>query len=315
MKGKNLIFLIFFYIFFLSCKKDTNEPTDPNSNMNYENPVVSIDSIVNLSNTSVRVYVNIISIGGGESLETVQASYKKNNLDFNVNASSVSKVVGNSSFDISSLTPGKNYVVKILVANHGFKSAIDTVEFTTLPPVIGQSFLGGKYAYILQPGDNGYDSTIAHGMIVSWKNSSQSIFSNSIGWGCSGVLAGCNGTTYGFGIQNSIQLWALNCAKLGGNYAITECAKYKDEINSTTFSSTNPIEDWFLPSTDELMLIYNNRVQIGLSMSATSTMNYWSSTEYDADNAWVVNLSLGSQYITSKNNPINNPKVLAISYF
>jgi len=49
----------------------------------------------------------------------------------------------------------------------------------------------------------------------------------------------------------------------------------------------NGYSDWFLPSIDELHLIYS---VIGLPQYAY----YWSSSEYDSDNAWrgyVINLN------------------------
>ncbi|MSP69297.1 MAG: DUF1566 domain-containing protein [Bacteroidetes bacterium] len=42
--------------------------------------------------------------------------------------------------------------------------------------------------------------------------------------------------------------------------------------------------DWYLPSKDELIQLYINRVAIGGFASINSY--YWSSTEYGASNAW-----------------------------
>lgn len=50
--------------------------------------------------------------------------------------------------------------------------------------------------------------------------------------------------------------------------------------------------DWYLPSIDELGLLYNNRDIVNKTLSGTSGATaigynyYWSSSEYKADNAW-----------------------------
>ena len=92
-------------------------------------------------------------------------------------------------------------------------------------------------------------------------------------------------------------------------YSINKLFDYNVIITFTTPSV------WFLPSTEELQKIYFNRTQIGLNIGATSTMNYWSSTESDANKAMVVNLSFGTQYPDNKLNPVNQTNVLAIRYF
>jgi hypothetical protein len=45
-------------------------------------------------------------------------------------------------------------------------------------------------------------------------------------------------------------------------------------------------EEWFLPSRGELYLMYTNLHEKGHSVFAA--YDYWSSTEYDSENAWVV---------------------------
>lgn len=49
--------------------------------------------------------------------------------------------------------------------------------------------------------------------------------------------------------------------------------------------------DWYLPSKDELMILYNNKNLIG----GFSGDSYWSSTEFDSDNAWEQNFNYGDQ--------------------
>jgi hypothetical protein len=303
---KRSYFLIFLLgIVMVSCEK--NNP-QPDSNITYTNPDIAIDSVVNLNNTSVRVYVNVLSIGGGDLLESVWGHYNfvGQNSNLYINLNSVSRSVGTSYFDIAGLQPGSNYVVNLNASNAGFKTDSDSAFFSSLPPVIGQSFNGGKCAYILQPGDLGYDPSAVHGFLVAWKNNSQVIASNVTKWGgCQGTLIGCNQTAIGTGGQNHSQIYG--CALNSGT-----AWRYVNDHNGGTLS--NP-SGWFLPSTGELLKISENRAQIGIVSGATSAMNYWSSTESDANQAMVVNLVLGSQYPQDKDAPVNQINVLGIRYF
>jgi hypothetical protein len=57
--------------------------------------------------------------------------------------------------------------------------------------------------------------------------------------------------------------------------------------------------DWFLPSIGELMLMYTNLRQLGVG--SFSLDGYWSSSEFDADNAWGHDFGNGLQYGHGKN--------------
>ena len=52
-------------------------------------------------------------------------------------------------------------------------------------------------------------------------------------------------------------------------------------------------DDWFLPSKDELDLIFQNLY--GNNLGGFSGDDYWSSSESDADEAWNQNFSNGTQ--------------------
>ena len=302
-------------LFFISCKKADNQPTSQPTNqpiptpvpppITYFKPELSIDSIINMSNTSVRVYVSILSIGGGDSLAFIGADYHLSGQISNIyiNINNMIKTVGSSFFDINNLQPATRYSVDFYAYNKGWKDSSVSSSFATLPPVLGQQFGGGKCAYILQPGDNGYDPSNVHGFMVSWVINGSQVIAASANWGCIGTLIGCNQTAIGSGAQNSNKMWG--CASNGGT-ALRYCFDYNGNNPFATPSV------WFLPSTEELSKIYLNRTQIGLVIGATSKMNYWSSTESDVNNAIVVNLSLGSQYPMNKSATLN---VLAIRYF
>lgn len=68
--------------------------------------------------------------------------------------------------------------------------------------------------------------------------------------------------------------------------------------------------DWFLPSKDELNVMYLNKAAINITAienggSNFSSYLYWSSSEDDALNAWFQYFPNGFQYNFGKNNPAN----------
>ncbi len=57
-----------------------------------------------------------------------------------------------------------------------------------------------------------------------------------------------------------------------------------------------PYDDWYLPSKDELNLMYENLCKKGLGSFADYGYGYWSSSEDDASHAWGQYFSFGNQY-------------------
>ncbi len=100
-------------------------------------------------------------------------------------------------------------------------------------------------------------------------------------WGCYGTkITGADGTAIGTGKQNTIDI-VKSCEK--SNIAARICINYRGGGKS----------DWFLPSKDELCLMYNT-----LKANAVGDFTddfYWSSSKGDADYAWLQYFSSGSQ--------------------
>jgi hypothetical protein len=101
------------------------------------------------------------------------------------------------------------------------------------------------------------------------------------------LVAGADGTAIGTGEQNTIDIVAQS-----GNVAATSAAVYCSDLVSGGYS------DWFLPSKDELNQIRTNLY--GNGVGGFSTDYYWSSSEFDIDNAWFEYLDFGGPDITSK---------------
>ena len=101
-------------------------------------------------------------------------------------------------------------------------------------------------------------------------------------WGCSGggSISGADGTAVGTGEQNTIDI-ETGCVTAGT--AADICANL----------SLGGYSDWFLPSKDELNLMYTNLKVAGVGGFAED--GYWSSSEYDANIAWVLHFGIGFQ--------------------
>ena len=107
-------------------------------------------------------------------------------------------------------------------------------------------------------------------------------------WGCYGYsISGADGTAVGTGEQNTIDIEA-GCTTPGT--AADICANL----------SLGGYSDWFLPSKDELNLMYENLKVFGVGGFADNV--YWSSSElYVYLNAWIQSFGNGGQANGPKN--------------
>ena len=117
-------------------------------------------------------------------------------------------------------------------------------------------------------------------------------------WGCflTQVEDGGNLTQIGTGYQNTLDIINQQCLTEFGGIPAAQAA---------IDAQINGFDDWYLPSRDELYLMYLNIGQGGLdsnnNIGTFSDSQYWSSSESNFSNAWIVAFGVGLSESIAKN--------------
>lgn len=151
---------------------------------------------------------------------------------------------------------------------------------------IGEEFGGGVVFHLWKD-----VSGVEHGLIVDLVDLSTSQ-----------VWSNINATLIGSSAQSS---WD----GLSNSNAIVGQAGHTSSASALCLNSTNGSQsDWYLPSIQELNMLWNNYYTVARSLAQISgatqlqPANYWSSTETDDTNAWGFGFANGFAYTTNKYN-------------
>ena len=143
-------------------------------------------------------------------------------------------------------------------------SAEDSMRFGLIN--IGQKYQGGIIAYFLVSGDRGFDANKKHGIISATSNQ---IFEISWNNG-SNTTTGATQTAIGTGLSNTNAIITSQ-----GGTSTSYAAGIARAYNGGGYT------DWYLPSKDELNILYLNKDKIG----PFSSSHHWSSSEFNNSNA------------------------------
>jgi hypothetical protein len=135
--------------------------------------------------------------------------------------------------------------------------------------------------------DGKTDSLAAGGKAADWRylEAAPAETEFAAPWGAYGVNINGTGPTVGSGKGNT-QLIVERLRTLGESKCAAQlCAKL----------SYNGFTDWFLPSKDELDLMYKNLKKNNLGKFSVK-ISYWSSSQANNDSAWYQSFDNGKQY-------------------
>jgi hypothetical protein len=141
-----------------------------------------------------------------------------------------------------------------------------------------------------------------------------SLDGNSSEWGCAGsLITNANNSEIGSGLLNSVLItnYHDNLINYYTNPSVCNSLNNGSVASSQTLLfELNNTKDWFLPSENELSLMYENLKTENLGSFSNSI--YWSSTQVDENNSTAIDFSTGIIISQSK---ISNGNVRAIRYF
>jgi len=134
-------------------------------------------------------------------------------------------------------------------------------------PEIGDLILGGIVFYI--------DETGQHGLVAALEDIGQ------FEWGCHGTsISGADGQAIGTGYQNTLDI-------------VSGCSETPIAASEALAHGPEGYSDWYLPSKDELVEMYNTIGNGGPegNIGGFSNTSYWSSSESNSTGAWFVYFS------------------------
>jgi hypothetical protein len=139
------------------------------------------------------------------------------------------------------------------------------------PINVGDEYGGGKVFYIFGPSDNGYIKGQTHGLIAAIEDQTSDA---GVKW-FPDKFYGATGTYIGLGLPNTLAI--ITSAIVTGT---TNMSSFAAGLANSYRGGGNI--DWFLPSKDELNLLYQAKDAIGgfaTNQSSGASPAYWSSTQ------------------------------------
>jgi hypothetical protein len=164
--------------------------------------------------------------------------------------------------------PGVNYALQWTISTEcGSTNDKVTVRFASINHHIGDSYAGGVIFYLDESGGG----LVLYNQLISFAL-----------WGCIGIDV--SGTSTGIGT-----------GKLNNNVTVpSQCTVWPISVAKEFVA--NGFDDWFLPSRDELQLLYTTLDAIGMVnfMKNDLYKSFWSSSQDDANKAWRLNINNGT---------------------
>jgi hypothetical protein len=262
-------------MFFTACKNDESY---------YNPPTLTTGTVSQITSHTAQCSGKITYTGGAPVLE--KGLCWSTSPDPTTADQHTINGMGNNEFTntITELLPSTLYYVRAYASNvsgtaYGAQRTFTTSEMAFVP---GEPYQGGIIAYVFQIGDSGYVQGENHGLIVTPTD-----LSLEIKWcGDSLFLIGAGQ------VENEPLGEGVNATK-----------KIVDSIGEGTYAAKlcydlvlDGFDDWYLPGIRDLTKVIEHEDLIGEFQG----IYYWSSTEYDAENALVYVRSLNQWHAKQK---------------
>jgi hypothetical protein len=276
--NKNLFYLIILSGYLLMLINNCKEESVTTPPLVKKIPTVTTTDLTNITLSSALSGGNVTSDGGATVTGRGVCWSTTVNPTISDNKTTDSSGTGSFTSLITGLSLGTKYYVRAYATNSVGTAYGEQGNFTTRATLqIGDSFAGGYIFYL--------DSTGMHGFVCATEDQG----GGYVKWGCPDVeLKFAKGTALGTG--------AINTANI-----VNAC---KTKYIAAWFCSElvlNGYDDWFLPSKDELKLIYTNLKATGLKKFSNG---YWTSTDGGVSSwvyyAYMVVFNNGNEQMSGK---------------
>jgi len=271
-KSNNLIFPLLVMVVFLTFASSCKKE---------DVPVLTTLAVTEITETTAKSGGNISSDGGATITARGVCWSTRQTPTISDNKTTDGTGTGDFESSIVGLSANTTYYVRAYATNIAGTGYGDEIIFNT-GLLIGSNHQGGLVFY--------NDGT-GHGLVCAEYDLSAGIV-----WGCGGTAIGGTSTAINTGEANTNAIVA-GCTEAGA-------AKLCYDL------SLNGYDDWFLPSIDELALMYTNLYLQDLVYFASDW--YWSSSEDSRFNAWTQGFGSGGQLSEGK---ANTRRVRAVRAF
>jgi hypothetical protein len=237
-------------------------------------PAVATDEVSNIDFYTAVCGGNVVDDGGCSITQKgICWNYSPNPTISNFHTT---EGAGGGTFvsNITGLYANRTYYVRSYATNSvGTVYGPEKVFTTATPstPYIGQNYAGGIVFYV--------DETGLHGLVCAPSDQ------GNASWGCQGTDI-ATGNAIGTGAVNTAAIVA-GCTTPG------IAAKICDDLVLNGYS------DWYLPSVDELGLMYSNLYLKSIG-NFDAYGSYWSSSQANASEAWYCHFNNGFQWHQEK---------------
>jgi hypothetical protein len=246
-------------------------------------PQVNTTSVTNVTPSTALVTGEVISEGDQNTTRGFCYSTTSNptlSNDTTMNGTGIGVYSGT----LQNLTPSTTYYVRAYATNSVGTSYGSELNFMTDSIRIGSNYAGGIVFYL--------DSTGQHGLVCA--PSDQGTYQ----WGCYGTDISGTSTAFGTGQANT-------------NLILSGCSDRPIAASVCEDLVLNGYSDWYLPSNQELLLMYQNlRIY---NLGNFSNEWYRSSSQFNSIDDWGVHFNFG--YVTNLGKANGSYLVRAIRSF